>query len=47
MDVISVDNISLKWQTLKYTREFTVERNPLDVTSVDNTWSFTNGTDRD
>ena len=37
MDVISVDNISLKWQTLKYTIEFTVERNPLDVTSVDNT----------
>ena len=37
MDVISVENTSLKCPTSKHIREFTLERNPMGVISVDNT----------
>ena len=37
MDVIIVDNTSLKSLTLKSTREFTLERKLMDVIIVENT----------
>ena len=37
IDVINVDNTSLKCPILKITIEFTLERNPTDVITVDNT----------
>ena len=36
MDVICVDSTSLKWAALRAIREFTQERNPMDVITVDN-----------
>ena len=37
MDVTSVGNTSLEFLTLKHIREFTLEKNPMDVDIVDNT----------
>ena len=39
MDVIYVVNTSLTWPNLKHIRKFTLERNPMGVISVENTFS--------